>query len=82
MNAERQRRSGRCRRRLLRSLLKIEEELQEAIRQGQEDFEQKNPLFRVLEYSLSSETEEQTIANENTPARSWTGRMPFTSEGL
>jgi hypothetical protein len=40
------------------SLLKIEEELQEAIRQGQEEFEEKNPLFRVTEYSLSEEPTE------------------------
>ena len=39
--------------------------------------------FRTAELSAASnETEEQTIASENTtPARSWTGRMPFTSEG-
>jgi hypothetical protein len=34
------------------SLLKIEEELQGAIRKGQEEWEEKQPLFRVTEFSL------------------------------
>jgi hypothetical protein len=40
------------------SLLKIEEELQEAIRQGQQEFEEKNPLFRVTEYGLDEDPPE------------------------
>ena len=35
------------------SLLKIEEELQEAIRVGQETWEEKLPLFRLTEFSLT-----------------------------
>jgi hypothetical protein len=38
------------------SLLKIEEELQEAIRKGQGEWEQKLPLFRVTEFSLGEES--------------------------
>jgi hypothetical protein len=34
------------------SLLKIEEDLQDAIRRGQEEWEEKLPLFRVTEFSL------------------------------
>src|SRR5260370_35799647 len=35
------------------SLLKIEEELQEAVRKGQEEWEEKQPLFRFTEFSLT-----------------------------
>ena len=34
-------------------LLKIEEELQEAVRKGQEEWEEKQPLFRFTEFSLT-----------------------------
>ena len=41
------------------SLLKIEEELQEAVRKGQEEWEERQPLFRFTEFSLS-ETPKET----------------------
>jgi hypothetical protein len=41
------------------SLLKIEEELQEAIRQGQEEWEDAQSLFRVTQYSLTDLPQEK-----------------------
>jgi len=43
------------------SLLKIEEELQEAIRKGQEEWEEDQPLFRVTQYALSEEPQEKYV---------------------
>ena len=43
------------------SLLKIEEELQDAIRQGQEEWEENQPLFRISQYSLTEERQEKFI---------------------
>jgi hypothetical protein len=43
------------------SLLKIEEELQEAIRVGQEVWEEKLPLFRLTEFSLTEQPKESYI---------------------
>src|SRR5262249_20994120 len=43
------------------SLLKIEEELQDAIRRGQEEWEERLPLFRYTEYGLSDEPREQLV---------------------
>jgi hypothetical protein len=43
------------------ALLKIEEDLQEAIRKGQEEWEEKQPLFRIAEFSLREESKE--VAN-------------------
>jgi hypothetical protein len=40
------------------SLLKIEEELQEAVRAGQEQWEEQHPLFRVTAFSLEEEPTE------------------------
>ena len=41
------------------SLLKIEEEIQEAIRSGRKKWEEDQPLFRLTEYSLSEEPTEK-----------------------
>ena len=43
------------------SLLKIEEELQEAVRKGQEEWEEKQPLFRFTEFSLTDEPKETYV---------------------
>ena len=43
------------------SLLKIEEELQDAIRRGQEEWEERLPLFRYAEYRLGEEPKEQLL---------------------
>jgi hypothetical protein len=43
------------------SLLKIEEELQEAIRKGQEEWEEGQPLFRVTQYALTEGPQEKHI---------------------
>ena len=43
------------------SLLKIEEELQEAIRVGQEAWEEKLPLFRLTEFSLTEHPRESYV---------------------
>jgi hypothetical protein len=43
------------------SLLKIEEELQQAIRIGQEEWEEKQPLFRFTEFSLMEEPNESYV---------------------
>ncbi len=43
------------------SLLKIEEELQDAIRKGQEEWEERLPLFRFTEYGLSEEPKERLV---------------------
>ena len=43
------------------SLLKIEEELQGAVRKGQEEWEEKLPLFRFTEYSLTEEPKESYL---------------------
>ena len=43
------------------SLLKIEEELQEAVRVGQEEWEEKQPLFRITEFSLTQEPNESYL---------------------
>ena len=43
------------------SLLKIEEELQEAIRKGQEEWEEKQPLFRFTEFSLTDSPKETYV---------------------
>jgi hypothetical protein len=43
------------------SLLKIEEELQEAVRKGQEEWEEKQPLFRFTEFSLTEEPKETYV---------------------
>ena len=43
------------------SLLKIEEELQEAIRRGQEEWEERLPLFRYAEYRLGEDPKEQLL---------------------
>lgn len=40
------------------SLLKIEEELREAVRKGQEEWEGRLPLFRTTEFSLTEEPKE------------------------
>jgi predicted RNA methylase len=42
------------------SLLKLEEEVQEAIRKGQAKFEESYPLFHVTEYSLSEKPTEHS----------------------
>ena len=44
------------------SLLKIEEELQEAVRKGQEEWEEKQPLFRFTEFSLTESRRKPTSA--------------------
>jgi hypothetical protein len=43
------------------SFLKIEEELQDAIRKGQDDWEERLPLFRYTEYGLSEEPKERLV---------------------
>ncbi len=43
------------------SLLKIEEELQDAIRKGQDEWEERLPLFRYAEYGLSEEPKERLV---------------------
>jgi hypothetical protein len=43
------------------SLLKIEEELQEAVRKGQEEWEEKQPLFRFTEFSLTDQPKESYV---------------------
>jgi Eco57I restriction-modification methylase len=43
------------------SLLKIEEEIQEAIRTGQVEWEADQPLFRVTQYALTEEPQEKYI---------------------
>ena len=43
------------------SLLKIEEELQDAIRRGQEEWEERLPLFRYAEHRLGEEPKEQLL---------------------
>ena len=43
------------------SLLKIEEELQVAIRKGQDEWEERLPLFRLTEYGLSEEPKERLL---------------------
>ncbi|HUV04854.1 MAG TPA: BREX-1 system adenine-specific DNA-methyltransferase PglX, partial [Armatimonadota bacterium] len=43
------------------SLLKIEEELQEAIRVGQEEWEEKQPLFRITEFGLTEQPKESHL---------------------
>jgi len=43
------------------SLLKVEEELQEAIRKGQDEWEEKQPLFRITEFSLREEPKESYL---------------------
>ena len=43
------------------SLLKIEEELQDAIRRGQEEWEERLPLFRFTEYGLSEQPKERLV---------------------
>ena len=43
------------------SLLKIKEDLQDAIRQGQEEWEERLPLFRYTEYGLSDEPKERLV---------------------
>ena len=43
------------------SLLKIEEELQDAIRKGQDEWEERLPLFRFTEYGLSEEPKERLV---------------------
>ena len=45
----------------LGSLLKIELRLQHAITEGQKEWEQRLPLFRVLEYGLGGETKEKYV---------------------
>ena len=44
-------------------LLKIEEELQDAIRRGQEEWEEKQPLFRFTEFSLTEPRRNPTSAS-------------------
>jgi hypothetical protein len=43
------------------SLLKIEEELQEAVREGQEAWEEKLPLFRFTEFALTEAPKESYV---------------------
>src|SRR6202044_3534150 len=43
------------------SLLEIEEELQQAVQKGQEEWEEKQPLFRTTAYSLTEETKESYL---------------------
>jgi hypothetical protein len=43
------------------SLLKIEEELQEAIRKGQEEWEEQQPLFRISQYGLTETPQEKYV---------------------
>jgi hypothetical protein len=43
------------------SLLKIEEELQGAVRRGQEEWEEKQPLFRFTEFSLTENPRESYV---------------------
>lgn len=43
------------------SLLKIEEELQEAVRSGQEEWEEKQPLFRFTEFGLTEKPKESYV---------------------
>src|SRR5437868_10732053 len=43
------------------SHLKIEEELQGAIRRGQEEWEEKQPLFRITEFGLREEPKESYL---------------------
>ena len=43
------------------SLLKIEEELQEGIRVGQEEWEEKQPLFRTSEFGLTDQPKESYL---------------------
>ena len=43
------------------SLLKIEEELQDAIRKGQDEWEERLPLFRFTEYGLSEVSKERLV---------------------
>lgn len=43
------------------SLLKIEEELQQAVRKGQEEWEEKQPLFRLTEFSLTDKPKETYV---------------------
>jgi hypothetical protein len=43
------------------SLLRIEEELQEAIRKGQGEWEEKQPLFHFTEFSLREESKESYL---------------------
>ena len=43
------------------SLLKIEEELQDAIRRGQDEWEERLPLFRFTEYGVSEQPKERLV---------------------
>jgi len=43
------------------SLLKIEEDLQDAIRKGQDEWEERLPLFRLTEYGLSEAPQERLV---------------------
>jgi hypothetical protein len=43
------------------SLLKVEDDLQDAIRRGQEQWEERLPLFRFTEYGLSEEPKERLV---------------------
>ncbi len=43
------------------SLLRIEEELQEAVRVGQEEWEEKQPLFRITEFGLTEQPKESYL---------------------
>ena len=43
------------------SLLKIEEELQQAVRKGQEEWEEKQPLFRFTEFNLTETPKESYV---------------------
>ena len=43
------------------SLLKIEEELQDAIRKGQDEWEERLPLFRITEYGLEDKPKESLV---------------------
>ena len=43
------------------SLLKIEEELQDAVRKGQDEWEERLPLFRFTEYGLSDVPKERLV---------------------
>jgi hypothetical protein len=43
------------------SLLRIEEELQEAIRNGQKEWEERQPLFHITEFSLREQQKESYL---------------------
>jgi hypothetical protein len=43
------------------SLLKIEEDLQEAVRKGQDEWEEQQPLFRFVEYALDEVPREKHV---------------------